>query len=374
MTAGESEEQPRALQQTVGGTYTISLPKRWIRKMNLKSGSLLNTVPQDGSLLVIPSTARARPQIKATIQVTSKDRCELIQRMIDSAYAVGYDEISVETKETEIEKDMRDHLKDHVTTKLTGITIVIDSSKKLELKATIGFEQLSMKYVLEKMRDNIISIHEDAVRLLEEVGRLDNEAVLDKAGAIRLRDNLVDSLHLLGIRLLKAAADNLIIRAKIGLTTGRECLGYRLIIKSMERIGDHAAKICRNISSLQRRISKEILNNIQDMSKHSLKTFSDAMDSFFEYMDKCPNTFLRANSIMDDAANVSSFEEKIDKLLFGEGKRMETGKEERIPPKELSAIKIIVESIRRTAEYSSDIAEIVLNLTVIDAIEGRKQS
>jgi phosphate uptake regulator len=363
----EKEEVLRRLQKTRGETFIISLPKEWIKRTRLKPGTTLRLVPQDGSLIISgPGMRITKLPREALIWVTSEDKPDLILREIDSAYLVGYDEISVETGETEMKESIRNTLKAHIQTRLTGVAIVTDSSNKLELKVVTGFEELSMKYVLRKMKQNIISMHEDAMKLLKDVGRLDEQKLLRKAEEIRLRDDLVDGLHLHGIRLLKAAVDDRDIRAKIGIITGRECLGYRLIIKSMERIGDHAAKICRYIVFLRKRIDPKILERIQIMSDYSTKVFSDAMRSLFDFIAKRPNAFLDANRVMDDAAKISRLEDEIDALLFGGAERPE------LPAKELSAIKIIVESLRRTAEYSSDIAEIVLNLTIIDTIEQTK--
>lgn len=360
----EKEEVFRKLQKTKGKTYTISLPKEWVKKMKLKRGTMLRILPENGSLSIIgPSTKIREAPRQAPILITSDSTPEIILRMIDSAYLVGYDEILIETEEIALEPSLRNQLITHFQTKLTGVTMVTDSSNKLELKVVSSFEELSMRFVLKKMWENIISLHRDAVKLLREVGRLDNRTLLQKAETIRLRDNLIDSLHLHGIRLLKAAVDDRRIRAKIGLATGRDCLGNRLIIKSMERVGDHAAKICRNIKFLKKRIESEILRKIQEMSEFSIQVFSNAMKSFFDYIDQRPSAFIKANGVMDDAAKISGLEDDIDNLLFAEEERPE------LSAKELSTIKIIVESIRRAAEYSSDIAEIVLNLTIIDIIE-----
>ena len=48
-----------------------------------------------------------------------------------------------------------------------------------------------------------------------------------------------------------------------------------------------------------------------------------------------------------------------------EKKTIEHLLEEKLSPNDLSKLRIILESIRRIAEYGTDIAEIVLNLTVI---------
>ncbi|MEM0313866.1 MAG: PhoU family transcriptional regulator, partial [Candidatus Bathyarchaeia archaeon] len=64
-----------------------------------------------------------------------------------------------------------------------------------------------------------------------------------------------------------------------------------------------------------------------------------------------------ADDVVSKAESVTSLEENAIKEVQTE-----------IAQADLSSIRIIMESLRRTAEYASDIAEVVLNLNVAQII------
>jgi phosphate uptake regulator len=58
-----------------------------------------------------------------------------------------------------------------------------------------------------------------------------------------------------------------------------------------------------------------------------------------------------------------------EKMLELESKLVERLLRERMPASDLSALRLISESLRRIGEYATDIAEVVLNLTVQKSID-----
>ena len=60
------------------------------------------------------------------------------------------------------------------------------------------------------------------------------------------------------VRLLKLAVANQRVVKEIGIESQRECLGYRLIAKSVERTADHATKIAENTLQLTEPVNEEI--------------------------------------------------------------------------------------------------------------------
>ena len=57
------------------------------------------------------------------------------------------------------------------------------------------------------------------------------------------------------MRLLKLAVSNARVVKEIGLNSPRDCLGYRLIAKSVERTADHATKIAENVLLLKENVN-----------------------------------------------------------------------------------------------------------------------
>ncbi len=65
-----------------------------------------------------------------------------------------------------------------------------------------------------------------------------------------------------------------------------------------------------------------------------------------------------ADKILKKGKEINSLEEDIIGHLLKES----------LSPNDLSRLRLILESVRRTAEYVTDIAEIILNLTVIETV------
>ena len=98
-----------------------------------------------------------------------------------------------------------------------------------------------------------------------------------------------------------------------------------------------------------------------------------AIDFVQMYMNRIPNEpeFDRLDDMLRAAAVLTV---EADKVLekAQQARNMEAEVIHKIvkhaPPEEVPALRLIVESILRTAEYGADIAEVVLNMTVKDIV------
>jgi phosphate uptake regulator len=188
------------------------------------------------------------------------------------------------------------------------------------------------------------SMHRDAMMSLRELDHQLARSVVDT-------DTEVDRFNLYIIRQLKLAISNPRIIKEIGLSNARDCLGYRLITKSVERTADHAVSIAENVLLLKKRIHEEALRKIEDMSNLAVSMFDDAIDSLFK------RDFNQAETVIEKAKDVAKLETEA----------IACSEEDGIG--ENASLRLLIESIRRTAEYASDIAEIVLNLNVESVLE-----
>ena len=142
------------------------------------------------------------------------------------------------------------------------------------------------------------------------------------------------------------AVQNLKIVREIGLNNPRECLGYRLIAKSVERTADHATKIAENTLFLKDKLNPELLEKINMLSDLAITMFEKAVEALFRHdYDQAERVIENLDQVhnLEKGAVVSSQSFKIDQI---------------------PNLRLLIESIRRTAEYASDISEVVLNLNV----------
>lgn len=338
----KKEEETRKLQVTGGSTYIISLPKRWITQNQLKKGSSIRLREEEGGLLSILPTETLKQQKtdEAFIRVSPKDIAGAIIRKAVSTYLVGYNliHISVE-KGQQLSSRQRSDAKAFARRMLVGTEIVSDTPSELVLQVLLSYPELSVQSALRRMCIITSSMHRDAVASLKQFDHQLAKAVVGT-------DDEVDRFNLYVVRQLKLAIQNPRIVKEIGLTNARDCLGYRLVTKSVERTADHAVSIAENVLLLKKPLNEEVVRKIEQMSSVAISMFETSIESLFK------QDFNLAESLIEKSKEVACLEKEA------------VSSSQRVGADEAANVRLIIESVRRTAEYASDIAEIVLNLTV----------
>jgi phosphate uptake regulator len=340
-------EETRKLQITGGSTYVLSLPKRWVIQNGLERGSqLLIRQEENGSLAILPpELGKTERTEEAIIKVSPEDRSEAIIRKTVSVYLLGYNIIHIRAKDQkEILSTQRNAIKTFARNMLVGTEIVIDTSKDLTLQVLLSYPELSVPSALRRMSIITASMHKDAITALQNI---DYQLAKD----VRATDYEVNRFHLYIIRQLKMAIQNPRIITEIGLKKPKDCLGYRLITKMVERTADHATNIAKNVLLLKKQLDEKFLQTIQEMNEVAISSFETAIESLFRL------DFDLAESVIAKANKIVSLEKKA--LLSSKETDVE----------EIANLRLVIESVRRIAEYSMDIAEIVLNMTVESVIE-----
>jgi phosphate uptake regulator len=183
------------------------------------------------------------------------------------------------------------------------------------------------------------SMHKEAIAALKKLDYSAAKSVIET-------DREVNRFGLYIVRLLKLAVSNPRIVKEIGINYQKDCLGYRLIAKSVERTADHATKIAENTLLLKEIVNEEHLERIAQLSGLANSMFDSAMDALF----RCD--FNLAESVIEKISQVHKLEKET--VLYLQNAKIE----------EIVNLRLVIESVRRTAEYASDISEVVLNLNV----------
>ncbi len=338
----KQNEETRKLQITGGSTYVLSLPKKWVTQNGLEKGSpLLIREEETGTLAVLPPEhGKIEKTEEAIIKISVDEDSDAIIRKTVSVYLLGYNIIHIRAKDQkEISSRHRNAIKTFARNMLVGTEIVTDTSKDLTLQVLLSYPELSVPSALRRMSIITASMHKDAINALKTLDR-------QLASDVRSTDYEVNRFHLYIIRQLKMAIQNPRIITEIGLKKPKDCLGYRLITKMVERTADHATNIAKNVQVLQKQPNEEFLETIQEMNTLAISSFENAIDALFR------RDFNLADSVI----------KKTNKIVGLERKALVASKETEI--EEATNIRLAIESVRRVAEYSTDIAEIVLNMTV----------
>lgn len=330
----------RKVQLTGGSTYVVSLPKNWAKKVGLKPGDYVSLIPQpDSSLLIIPKEFKKGEELSEIfLDVSTTKSPDDIVREIIACYLVGYDVIRLNLgrKGTKY----RTYIKNVMRQKLIGVETIEETAEHMVIRCLLGWSELPVKDALNRMYIMALSMHEDAVIALKE-----GDVTL--ANDIVQRDDEVDRLYFFIVRQLKMAVEDRSIIERIGVSDARDCLGYRLIAKSIERIADHASRIAQVIPTIKREeIDEEVITLLTKMSQISVDICRNAMNSLYQL------DVNQANQTIAKSEEILGLEERIiERILQADLSSMT-----------IIGLRLILESIRRTAEYGTDIAEIAINL------------
>jgi phosphate uptake regulator len=336
-----SEEQ-RKLQVTGGSTFILSLPKEWATKNELKRGSsMIVREEEDGSLSVTPASfPKKEKQDEAYIKASLNDNPDAVMRTAISAYLNGYNVLHIRAQGQKVlSSKLRNHLKTFARHYLVGTEIVIDTPTDLTLQVLLNYPELTVQNALSRMSIIASSMHKEAITALKKLDYASAKAVIET-------DREVNRFSLYIVRLLKLAVSNQRIVKDIGLTNQKECLGYRLIARAVERTADHATKIAENTLLLKEPVNEELLEHISQLSGLAVSMFESSMEALFKH------DFNLAEAVIEKLSQVHKLEKET--VLYSHNAKID----------EIVSLRLLIESVRRTAEYATDISEVVLNLNV----------
>ncbi|RLG53293.1 MAG: hypothetical protein DRN96_00165 [Thermoproteota archaeon] len=330
----------RRVQLVGGSTLTISIPKRWASSVGLKPGDYVAVLPlEDDSLLLIPKGLPRKELTEKAMYVSHDKPPESAVREFIAYYLVGYDVIKVKFASGTSRHKLL--IREAIRKKLIGVEPIEESAKELVVRCLIGSSELPVSIALNRMGVITSSMISDAVEALMTCNR-------ELAHEIMERDDEVDRIYLYIVRQLKKAVRNRLMLSELGLSSARDCLGYRLVIKSVERSADHACKIAQIASLLRTPPASHLSALINTIASRSQSIFRDSLKSLMSL------DLNLANETINRIEEVRSLEQKAIEVLLSQP----------IDIEDASNIRLALESLTRIAEYGADIAEIAVNLSV----------
>jgi len=319
-----------------GSTYVISLPKKWVKKTNLKPGDSL-VVTEHGSSLMIETSVIEKESRTKEIKISQITSSEALERILIAFYLVGYDTIKIKL-------DRKNHLAYRESIRkildyLIGVEIVEDTNEAMTLEIMLDYKRLSTMQILQRM----FSIDRS---MLLDLGKALKNMDIGLAKDIIVREKEIDRLYFLVVRQLKSAVEYQQIAEKLGIESQRDCLGYRIVVKVLERIADHIENISKSYIKLFEVQKETQLNDYIDLNNDVVATFGKAVHALLTRNGEM------AETVFHELKKVEKSQSDISKELF---------KIEDIQSAIL--MKSMLDSLGRIASYSGDIAEVAINMS-----------
>lgn len=326
----------------------LSLPKKWIDSMHMQTGDQVSIIKNpNNSLSLFPmGVLNSDKAVRSKTIIGQKDSIDSIKRKIIAMYLSGYHIIEIQTKGGRIQPNQKQAIRDLVRKNMIGTEIVESSQESITIQVLTSLPELSINDALKRMFLLTSTMHRDAINALREADAELGEEIIHA-------DDEVDRFSLYIMRNLTLAVQYEKILHEIGLKKSSDCLGYRVVVKCVERIADHAVSIAKRIKFLKSTLEPAILQKISKLSEESLKVFEDSISALNK------RDYVLADTVASEAHKIAEKEREFTDSLE-ESKKYS------------SIIKFVLEDIRRTAEYSSDIAEAVINETIQEMISEKR--
>ncbi|MEN3047748.1 MAG: phosphate uptake regulator PhoU [Candidatus Caldarchaeales archaeon] len=228
----------RSLTLTGGRSYSVVLPKDWVKTNNLRRGdALLIEVRDDGGLLVRPERAkRGERDLSESVTIGVGP---LLYRDLIAAYLAGYDKIVIKSSEG-IASSYRELVKRTVRS-LTGAEVISEGHDVIEVQVLLDAGLIEPERVLTRENALVVS---NLSMVLEAVKSWDP----DEAANVIMMDEEVDRHYFTFVRVVRSYA--------LGASSPRgrdlspiRLLDMRVVAKFIEDVGDRVVKIAEVIRS-----------------------------------------------------------------------------------------------------------------------------
>jgi len=319
----------RKIQKTGGSTYLISLPKHWIKRLGLREGNHLAIIERkDGSLILDPKYEEGE-HIKETTIYAGED----VDIMITSKYLAGYDVIKIKSS-TRISPKMREVIKS-TKDRLIGVEIVEENSQEIILNCLISPTIIPVTKTLKRIFLLSNKMYEEAINALFE-------GDIELAKNVIDRDEEVDRLYFLFVRLIRSAIQDPKLAEKIGVSP-LECLDYRIVAKNLELIADLSVLIAEKAILLKEyQVSSDVIEIIRKLAEHVKEIMYNGMQALLS------GDIKKSKQVIEMRKHVEELLNKSNSILLKQSINLAVH------------LDTIIDCLDKIGEYGSDIAEYVV--------------
>ena len=236
--------QVRRVQEMGGATLLVSLPKDWAKSVSLRKGSTVSIEQaSDGGLLIYPfdEASESRPDKEIEIEYPSKYSNRSTPNEITAAYLLGYDQIRVKGRHR-ISINDRSEILSSIKL-LIGLEVVEENAFSITTQFLVDKTAVEPSKIFRRISSIVRAMISDTIKQLTSTESYPFESIAQ-------RDDEVDRLHFLLVRLIRTAIREPRTAGKYGLSA-IDCLDFRVAASSLETAGDYAVELSNSVPSLK---------------------------------------------------------------------------------------------------------------------------
>lgn len=327
-------KENRRIQLTGGSTYIISLPKKWVIDNNLKKGDVVSLIYDKNKIIISCSPEKL---VKKEIEYRVDDKIEPIDvvRQVISFYLAGYEVIKIIfSRSSEI---MRATLKKMIRKKMVGFEVTDEGSNYMEIRSLLRHGEISISFAINRLLKLTEIILRDTLNALYKFDKTSAENII-------AQDDDIDRLYLFITRNLRYKVSHAIEEEEP--IEPYEYIIYSMLIKAVERICDHAVRISHIIKEMKTMPPQDIYNAIIIFMEHVVFLYTKSYKAFVK------RDVREAQNVINTVKNLATVESDLVKKI----------ERSKLSLHQAILMRIVLESIRRIGEYTSDIGEMTIDV------------
>lgn len=266
----------RKLQKIRGGSFTLTLPKKWVEQRNLKSGEQIAlSQEEDGSLRLYPLVTAEEKPFSVELHLEDYHDLTAFKYCVGTYYIQGTSQINIVSRKI-IPAEEKRRLKE-LRMELPGVEVSAEEANKLSFQVLIDPTTFSLESLIEKTSSFSLHLQEDAVKSVLDWNFALAQEVLERSGEAQRHYRMT-------IRQVALSSMSRFIAEKVGVKNCRECINFALIARDLSRLVYHASSIARHLLSLREKekVDQEILTLIAEMSQIAYKMQKEAVQAFLQ--------------------------------------------------------------------------------------------
>lgn len=314
----------------------ITLPKEWAESVGLKKNDPISLQQQsDGSIILYPEGKIMEEKTSTkVVDVDSIEDMDYLYRQLVGAYIAGHNCIEIRS-DKQLSSSTANTVSSFVQIAI-GLEIMEENDYCIIINDLMDQNEIRPIKSILRMKVLVRNMLSDVLSALETK----NISLLK---GMNDRDREVDRIDWLISRQISIYQKDITLSHKqgISLSSISRC---GTISRSIERIGDHAVLLARNLSPLIDDSSSDTIDaEIVKTGRDVISLFSDSISTWEDKDMRSANECIeRGKELVNKAVSIS---EMCDEL-YG---------------KTAIAAELIAGSVKRVAEYSMDVAEIAIN-------------
>ena len=282
----------RKLQKIKGGSFTLSIPKRWVDQRRLESGQqMVISEEDDGSLNIYPVTTPSEEPLTALLRLEEFSDIKALEYSVATYYIQGADRIDIVSDKI-IPAEQKRKLK-LFRLAMPGVEVSEEGANKISFQTLIDPSTFRLESLLSKTSAFSLHLQEDAVNSMMTWNFPLAREVIERSGEA-LRH------YRLTIRQVSLASISKTIAKEVGVINCRECVTFALMARDLNRLVYHCSQIARHVLTLEykKKVSRRILSLMETLSKLVYNMQKDSVQSFLKKDTKLAiQVILRMNDV-----------------------------------------------------------------------------